>query len=259
MSAGDPTQDPDAAVLLRSVDFAYDRAPVLQDVSFRVDPGTFAALIGPNGAGKSTCLKLLLSLLEADGGEIRIFGRPPRENEEPLGYVPQRVHIPSGFPISAAEVVVMGRYGRLGPGRRPGPEDRERAREALADVGLAEQRDHRFAHLSGGQQQRVLIARALAADPRVLLLDEPTAGLDPAARARFYGLVCDLQRARGLTVICASHDIQDVAHHANQLVLLDRTVRAAGTPEDVLASPALERTYAFPRPHEHAQDPAAEE
>lgn len=253
MAPDEPDREPsdNPAILLREVTFSYDGEPALERVSFRVEAGTFAALIGPNGAGKSTCLKLLLGLLEPDSGDVRIFGRRPGESDEPLGYVPQRVHIPSGFPITAAEVVLMGRYGRLGPGRRPGAEDRRRARSALADVGLAGRRGRRFAALSGGQQQRVLIARALAAEPSVLLLDEPTAGLDPAARARFYGLVCDLQRARELTVICASHDIEDAAGHANQLVLLDRTVRAAGAPEDVLASETLDRTYAFPRPHAH--------
>lgn len=253
VSGSGPSPDPGSppAVLLREVSFSYDGTPALQGVSVRMEPGTFGALIGPNGAGKSTALKLLLGLLPPGTGEVRIFGHSPGDPKEPIGYVPQRIEIPSAFPISAKEVVIMGRYARLGPGRRPGSADRLRAEEALDHVGLSEREDVRFGDLSGGQQQRVLIARALVGDPRLLLLDEPTAGLDPAARARFYSLVCDLQRARGLTVVCASHDIEDVAMHADQLVLLDRTVRAAGPPDSVLSSPALERTYAFPRPHEH--------
>ena len=245
-------------IVFRNVTYSYGGPPVLEAVSFQVAQGSFAALLGPNGAGKSTCLELLLGLRSPDSGEILIFGHAPGEGREPIGYVSQRVRIPSGFPVSAAEVVLMGRYGRLGPGRRPGTEDHRRVREALAEVGLAARADDRFSNLSGGQQQRILIARALAGDPRLLLLDEPTAGLDPAARARFYGLVCDLQHARGLTMICASHDIEDVAAHADQLVLLDRTVRAAGPPSDVLASPDLERTYAFPHPHDHSQRPPPE-
>lgn len=247
-------REPVPAVRLSDVHFAYDGADVLAGVDLEVHPGIFAALIGPNGAGKSTCLKLLLGLLSPRQGTVEIFGRAPGDHEEPIGYVPQRGRIPRGFPLSAAEVVIMGRYGRLGVGHRPGDSDRERVRNALGDVGLADAADRRFDSLSGGQQQRALIARALAGDPRLLLLDEPTAGLDPAARARFYTLLCDLQRARGLTVVCASHDIEDVAEHANRLILLDRTVRLAGTPDEVMHSPILNQSYGFPRPHEHPRD-----
>lgn len=239
------------AILLDGVTFSYDRAPVLDDVSLEVPRGSFAALIGPNGAGKSTCLRILLGILRPQRGRVEIFGRPPSRQDEPIGYVPQRVQIPGGFPLSALEVALMGRYGRLGPGRRPRDEDREEARDALGMVGLADQAERRFADLSGGQQQRVLIARALATRPRLLLLDEPTAGLDPAARARFYVMVCDLQHARGLTLFCASHDVEVVSAHADQVFLLDRTLRAAGPPQRVLESPVLDETYHFPGPHRH--------
>jgi ABC-type Mn2+/Zn2+ transport system ATPase subunit len=118
-------------------------------------------------------------------------------------------------------------------------------------VGMSDLAGRRFSDLSGGQQQRALIARALAGEPHLLLLDEPTAGLDPAARARFYALVCDLQHGQGLTVLCASHDLEVVAEHVDRLVLLDRAVRADGPPREVLTSPALGRAYAFPDPHDH--------
>lgn len=249
--SGGPGRSVEPAILLRDVSFAYDGSPALRGLTLSVAPGEFAALIGPNGAGKSTCLRILLGLLKPRTGRVLVFGRPPGRQVDPIGYVPQRVRIPTGFPLTAEEAVVMGRYGRLGLGRRPGRGDRERSREALEQVGLADRAADGFGELSGGQQQRVLIARALVADPRLLLLDEPTAGLDPAARARFYGLVCDLQRARGLTVFCASHDIEDVAQHAGRLLLLDGTLRAEGAPEEVLASEVLERTYAFPHPHDH--------
>jgi zinc transport system ATP-binding protein len=123
---------------------------------------------------------------------------------------------------------------------------------------MAHLSDRRFQDLSGGQQQRALIARALAGDPCLLILDEPTSGLDPAARASFYGQVCDLQRARGLTLFCASHDVEDVAQHAQTLILLDRTVRATGPPQDVLKSLALPKVYHFPPPHVHQEAPASE-
>ena len=147
----------------------------------------------------------------------------------------------------------MGCYGRLGPLRWPRVSDRARVTAALERVGMREHSRRRFGELSGGQQQRVLIARALAGDPRLLLLDEPTAGLDPAARARFYALVCDLQHDEGLTVLCASHDLEVVSAHVDRLVLLDHEVRAAGPPREILASPELAQAYAFPEPHDHGE------
>ena len=251
------------AVRVEDVWFTYEHEPVLRGASFEVAPGSFTALIGPNGAGKSTLLRILLGLLEPERGRVEIFGKPPGGHRgraaggsHPIGYVAQRVRLPSGFPISVAEVALMGRYGRLGLFHAPGALDRARAAEALARVGMAEHARRRFSDLSGGQQQRVLIARALAGEPRMLLLDEPTAGLDPAARARFYALVCDLQHAQGLTVLCASHDVEVVSEHVDRLVLLDREVRAAGAPREVLASSALAQAYTFPAPHDHGADGA---
>ena len=149
----------------------------------------------------------------------------------------------------------MGRYGNLGPIRRPTRTDRDQVKESLDQVGMAHLARRRFEDLSGGQQQRVLIARALVGDPCLLILDEPTSGLDPAARASFYGQVCDLQRARGLTLFCASHDVEDVAQHAQNLILLDHTVRASGPPQDVLRSHAVPEVYHFPPPHVHMEAP----
>jgi ABC-type Mn2+/Zn2+ transport system ATPase subunit len=239
------------AIRVNDVSFSYGHRRVLDRVSLEVAPGSFTALIGPNGAGKSTLLRLLLGILEPAAGEIRILGRPPGEQGQPIGYVPQGINLPRGFPLSVRDVVLMGRYGNLGPFRWPGREDRERATSALESVGMAHLRNRRFQDLSGGQQQRVLIARALVGEPCLLVLDEPTAGLDPAARARFYAQVCDLQRARGLTLFCASHDVEDVAQHAETLILLDHSVRAMGSPHEVLQSRAVPDTYHFPPPHVH--------
>ncbi len=240
-----------AAVSLEDVDFSYGEEAVLRGVNLEVPAGSFTAVIGPNGAGKSTLLRLVLGLLRPERGSVRVFGHPPEGRHRPIGYVPQRVTLPKGFPLSALEVVLMGRYRSLGVGRRPRRRDRRKALEALELVGLGGQAHRRFQDLSGGQQQRALIARALVGEPCLLVLDEPTAGLDPAARARFYGLVCDLQRARGLTLLCASHDVEDVADHAQSLVLLNRGVQAQGPPAEVLAGDAIREVYHFPRPHEH--------
>ena len=248
-----PSEAP--AIQVENLWFSYGRRRVLEGVSLQVPQGSFAALIGPNGAGKSTLLKILLGVIRPDKGRITILGRPPGEQGQPIGYVPQGIRLPKGFPLSVRDVVLMGRYGNLGLFRRPGPQDRVQADDALDSVGMAEMRQRRFQDLSGGQQQRVLIARAMVGDPCLLILDEPTAGLDPAARARFYGRVCDLQRARGLTLFCASHDVEDVAQHAQNIILLDHTVRASGPPQEVLSSRAVPEVYHFPPPHVH-QDAA---
>lgn len=180
-----------------------------------------------------------------------MFDRPPGKHGQPIGYVPQGIDLPRGFPLSVLDVVIMGRFGNLGPFRRPNRTDRSKVMEALEQVGMDHLAKRRFEDLSGGQQQRVLIARALVGDPCLLILDEPTTGLDPAARAGFYGQVCDLQRARDLTLFCASHDVEDVAQHAQALILLDHKVKASGPPAEVLASPAMEEVYPPPPPHSH--------
>lgn len=243
------------AILLDHVRVTYDGHLALNDVSFRVDEGRFAALIGPNGAGKSTAIRVVLGLIPPQSGRVEVFGKAPGQGGL-IGYVPQKVDIPRGFPISVLDVAIMGRTGVLGPGRRPRAEDRERARAALDQVGLADAASRRFQDLSGGQQQRVLIARALCSEPRLLLLDEPTAGLDSGARARFYALVCELQHAQGLTLLCATHDMDVVGDHADTLILLDGTVRVQGPPSQVMSSGALGRAYPFPTAHVHSTDGA---
>jgi ABC-type Mn2+/Zn2+ transport system ATPase subunit len=243
-------------VELRGVTFSYNGVPALEEVTLEVPRGSFTALIGPNGAGKSTVLRLLLGLLRPDRGEVRVLGERPGTPGLSIGYVPQRMRIPSGFPLSVHEVVLMGRYGRLGLGHRPARVDHDKAAESLRRVGMEHLARRRFGELSGGQQQRVLIARSLAGEPRLLLLDEPTAGLDPAAQARFYSLVCDLQKEADLTLLCASHDLGVVSAHADRVILLDRSIRAQGSPSEVLGSRALERSYGFPPPHHHSEDAA---
>lgn len=245
----------EATVIFDHVYFAYRRDDVLVDVDFSVAAGTFTALIGPNGAGKTTLLRLLLGLNRPRSGRITVLGQKPGSRGHRIGYVPQATGVPEGFPLTLEEVVLMGRYPRVGFGRRPKALDRAAVREVLGRVKLAELAGRRFSELSGGQQQRALIARALVAEPRLLLLDEPTAGLDPAAQARFYDLCCTLQRTEGLTLIAASHDVEVVVRHADTVLLIDRTVRAMGTPRSVLDSDQLDHVYDFPRDHQHRPRP----
>ena len=240
---------------LEDVWFSFGHRRVLEGVSLEVPAGSFAALIGPNGAGKSTLLRLILGLLKPQRGRISLFGQPPGRHGQPIGYVPQGIHPPRGFPLSVEDVVLMGRFGNLGLGRRPTREDRIKVGKSLEQVGVAHLVRRRFEDLSGGQKQRVLIARALVGEPCLLILDEPTSGLDPAARASFYGQVCDLQRARGLTLFVASHDVEDVAQHAQKLILLDHSIRASGPPQEVLQSKTVPEVYRFPQPHVHQDHP----
>ena len=243
------------AVVFDHVHFGYGREDVLVDIDFQVDEGTFTALIGPNGAGKTTLLRLLLGLNRPRAGQIRVLGERPGSRGR-IGYVPQATGVPEGFPLTLEEVVLMGRYPRVGFGRRPGPADRTAVVAALERVKLAGAAHRRFGELSGGQQRRALIARALVADPRLLLLDEPTAGLDPASKARFYDMCCTLQRTEGLTLIAASHDVEVVARHADRVLLIDGQVRAMGTPRTVLESEQLDEVYDFPHDHVHRPRPA---
>ena len=244
-----------SAVVLENVSFGYGRADVLEDVSFQVPEGTFTALIGPNGAGKTTILRLLLGLRKPRSGTIRVLGAAPGSRGNRIGYVPQKTGVPEDFPLSVEDVVLMGRYPMVGWGRRPGDEDRRAAGTALERVNLDSVAARRFGELSGGQQRRALIARALVAEPRLLLLDEPTAGLDPAAQARFYDMCCTLQRREGLTLLAASHDVDVVGRHADTVLLVDRTVRAMGPPATVLESEQLDEVYHFPRDHVHRTRP----
>jgi ABC-type Mn2+/Zn2+ transport system ATPase subunit len=239
------------AVRFDDVWFGYGRADVLENVTVAIAEGTFTALIGPNGAGKTTMLRLLLGLEQPRRGQVHVFGHTPGARGLRVGYVPQKTGVPAGFPLSVEEAVLMGRYALVGWGRRPSGADRDVVRRALGRVSLAESAHRRFGELSGGQQQRALIARALVGEPRLLLLDEPTAGLDPAAQARFYDMCCVLQQEEGLTLIAASHDVNVVAQHADTVLLIDRVVQAVGPPASVLEPDELNRVYDFPRGHVH--------
>ena len=195
---------PDSLVTLRDVSLGYDGRPVLQNVSLTIERGEFLALLGPNGAGKTTLLRGILGLIPVLAGTIEYgFDRLA----SPPGYVPQRETLDPIFPLTAFEVVIMGTYARLPLFRPVGRRERARAAECLAQVGLGAASDQLFWELSGGQKQRVLIARALAVEPEVLLLDEPTAGVDAAAEEVILDLIARLNRERRLTVGLVCHHL----------------------------------------------------
>jgi zinc transport system ATP-binding protein len=208
------------AVEINDVSFAYDREKVLEHVSLTVDPLDFLAIIGPNGGGKSTLLRLMLGLLKPQSGTIRIFGKPPSKMQQSVGYVPQNTNVNTDFPIKVIEVVLIGHVGSKRPLFGYGKEEIACAMGALAQVGMEAYAHHRIGDLSGGQRQRVMIARALCAHPKLLILDEPTASIDVKGQKEIYDLLKLLNKT--ITVIVVSHDISVILEYANKAAHVNR-------------------------------------
>lgn len=218
---------------------------VLEDVTLSVAAGEFVSVVGPNGAGKTTLLRVILGLVRPLRGEVRVFGRPPwalGKERARIGYVPQLEEIDPRFPLRVLDVVLMGRYGALGWGRRPGREDRRAALRALELVGIADLADRAIGELSGGQRQRAFLARALAAEPELLLLDEPTTGVDPAASESFYELLRRIQEG-GVTVVMVTHDVGVVSRYVDKVACINRRLVVHGRPEEVVTDSALAEMY----------------
>ena len=211
----------DPVITVRNVSFSYNGEPALSKVYFKIFPRDLVSLIGPNGGGKTTLFMLLLGLLKPDRGEIRVFGQPPEKVRTRIGYVPQYARHDPKFPVSVMDVATMGRLQnfRTGPYR---VSDRRAAMEALEEVGMADLHRRSFSDLSGGQRQRVLIARALASQPELMLLDEPTANVDRAAGQHLYALLESLNER--LTILMASHDISFVTKFVKQCLCINRSV-----------------------------------
>lgn len=229
----------DAIIDIQNLNFAYNHQPVLIDVHLTVQAGEFIAMIGPNGGGKTTLLKLMLGLLKADSGKIRIFGKPPHEVSHRIGYVPQDVHINKDFPISALDVVLMG---KLRPGHgwsRRSETDRRAALQALEQVEMEKFCNQRIGELSGGQKQRVFVARALVTDPELLFLDEPTASIDTKGQNEFYHLLNELNER--ITIIVVSHDLMVVSGYIKSVVCVNRRLHYHGHAE--LTGEMIEMMY----------------
>ncbi len=214
---------------IERVSFAYDGQPVLEDISLRVDPGDFLAVLGPNGGGKTTLLRLVLGLLAPSAGSIRVFGREPRLAAGRIGYVPQVVDVRPDFPMTVLDATLMGLMTPGGRGRRPGPAERDAAREALERVGLAGRENARIGELSGGQKQRAYIARALVSGPELLLLDEPTSSIDPQGKFCFFDLLSEL--GRGVTIVVVSHDVSVVSARVSCVACVNRRLTYSRGPE----------------------------
>ena len=213
---------PAPIIEMTGVSFRYQAEnPVIENANFAVLPGQSGCIVGPNGGGKSTLLKLMLGLLAPDAGRIRIFGLAPEAARSRIGYMPQYHQLDAAFPASVMEVTLMGRITprTVFTYRR---KDRDAALAALEELGIADLADHSFAGLSGGQRQRVLIARALAGEPELLLLDEPTANIDPGAEEQFYATLDRLRRK--MTVITVSHDLGFVNRETDLVICVNRQV-----------------------------------
>src|SRR5476651_302866 len=205
---------------LINVSFSYQNEEVVKDVSLTVHKGDYLGIVGPNGGGKSTLLKIILGLLTPTKGKVLLFGQDLKKFKDwsKFGYISQQVaHIDSSFPMNVEEIVTMGRYARLGLFHFPMKKDREAVKKALEQVGMWDFRKRLIGDLSGGQQQRVFIARALAGEPEIIVLDEPTVGVDEKTQKQFYTLLQSLNNNLNLTLLLVSHELDMVAHEATEI------------------------------------------
>jgi zinc transport system ATP-binding protein len=240
------------AVELLDLGVTYGDRPILEHITLRVEMGDFLGLIGPNGAGKSTLIKLIVGLVPPSYGTVQAFGEAVwriRNGHSPVGvgYVPQHTALEGqNLPATVSEVVSTGRISGRTILRRFDEHDHQKVADALDVVGIADLRLRKIRELSGGEFQRMLIARALAGDPRLMILDEPTASIDVGSQTTFYALLERLNRERGLTILLASHDIGAVSRSCTKVACLNRRLYFHGDAGDFLESEVLSRVYGYP-------------
>lgn len=220
----------------------YDKTPVLWDISFTVPKGKLVGIIGPNGAGKSTLLKTMLGMITPLSGKVEFFGRSFKKVRRRVAYMPQRTSVDWDFPITVLDVVLMGRYGRLGWFKWPRAADKEAAKKALEMVGMLPFADRQISQLSGGQQQRIFIARALLQDADIYLMDEPFAGVDVATEKAIIALL-DKLKTEGKTLFVVHHDLSTVERYFDWTILLNISLIASGPVSEVFHAENISRTY----------------
>ncbi|HEX9435860.1 MAG TPA: ABC transporter ATP-binding protein [Candidatus Limnocylindria bacterium] len=235
------------AILLRRVAAGYDGMLAIEGVDLEVRPGELVALVGANGSGKSTLLKVIVGLLRPRHGDVRVFGGEPAAARSRMSYLPQQEHVRWDFPLTVESVVLMGRIGRLGVGRGPRRGDRDDAAAALGRVDAEYLRRRAVTDLSGGERQRVLLARALFADPEILLLDEPATGVDPTTEEQLMGVLAE-EAGRGRTVLVATHDLASVMAHFQRVVCMNHGIVAQGDVSILRDDAVLRATYGGHRP-----------
>ncbi len=231
---------------VKDVAFSFGAEKVLHDISFDIHRGDYLGIIGPNGSGKTTLLKIMLGLLRPESGTIKLFGKDLKNFREwsKIGYVPQKAtNFDAHFPATVHEVVLMGRYGSRGLLHRITGHDHNLVRKSLEQVGMQEYQHRLIGDLSGGQQQRVFIARALAGQPEVIFLDEPTTGIDEKTQGEFYALLKKLNEDLNLTLVLVSHDIAMVTKEVMHIACIDRTLVCHMSPEEYLKESHSEKIF----------------
>lgn len=232
----------DVPLEVHDLSVAYHQKPVLYGIDLTMPAGKLIGIVGPNGAGKSTFIKAVMGLLPVSSGWVRVFGKSYRENCRRVGYVPQRESVDWDFPVNVLDVVLMGRYGRLRLGQCPTKHDHEVARECLEKVHMLPYARRQIGNLSGGQQQRVFLARALAQESDLYLMDEPFVGVDAATEAAIITLLREL-KSRGKTVLVVHHDLSSAREYFDLLMLLNMRLVAFGPTEEVFTPEILQTTY----------------
>jgi len=236
------TQQIPPALEIHDLTVAFDRKPVLWNIDLTIPQGKLTGVMGPNGAGKSTLIKAVMGLLPLSSGFVKIFDQPIDAVRNRISYVPQRESVDWDFPASVLDVVLMGRYGKLGLFKRPGKADREKAMECLRQVGMEAFANRQISQLSGGQQQRTFLARALAQEADIYFMDEPFAGVDAATEKAIIQLLTTMTEARK-TVIVVHHDLQSAQQYFDWLILLNTRLVAHGPLETAFTQQHLQETY----------------
>jgi zinc transport system ATP-binding protein len=219
---------------------------ILKNINFTLEEGHFLGIVGPNGGGKTTLIKVILGLIKPSSGSVKIFGQKPESlygKDCVFGYLPQHLNIDPHFPASALDIVIMGRYKKAGFLRWPGKKDTEKAMECMSMMGVEKLKDVQYNHLSGGQQQRVNIARALTGEPKILILDEPSTGIDVVGQEDFYHLLRGILRRMDLTIIMVSHDIGTVTTYVDEISCLNINLYYHGNPLGALDEKVLTSLY----------------
>ena len=230
------------AVEMKNICFSYGKTLILEDITFTLKQGDFLGVIGPNGSGKTTLLKLMLGIIKPDMGEIKILGKPPHHVKHRVGYVPQNTDFNVTFPISVLDVALMGRLSRSRIGRWYSGDDFPKAEDALKKVGMWKQRRVSIGKLSGGQRQRVFIARALATDPEILFLDEPTASVDQEFETNLFDLLHQLNET--VTIVTITHDVGVISRHVKSVACVNRSLTFHG--EKQISAEMIDAAYQCP-------------
>ncbi len=236
------TQVDNPIIEIHDLTVSYDKKPVLWDIDLTLPQGKLIGIIGPNGAGKSTLIKAIMGLTPNSSGYVKLFDQPLKEARSRISYVPQRESVEWDFPASVMDVVLMGRYGKLGLFKRPRKADYEVAQDSLAKVDMLPFKDRQISQLSGGQQQRVFLARALAQQADLYFMDEPFAGVDAATEKAIIKLMREMAD-KGKTVIVVHHDLQSVTQYFDWVIMLNMRLVASGPTQEVFESKNLQETY----------------